>query len=210
MLDPRPRRGRGFHAGPARRARPTTTGSALARDEAHAQGQGLPALGMVERPSLLVGDVRREHLDALGRIRGEVGARYVADRPAHVALDDLLARPVPLDPAVVEPDRPAAELRDRAEVVADEDHGAPLAARTRTSSRGTSRRNRASPTASTSSTITMSGSTCAATANASRRYMPARVALERRVEEPLEPRELDDLVEAAVDVPPRHPEDRRR
>ena len=37
---------------------------------------------------------------------------------------------------------------------------------------------------------------------------PPRVALERRVQKALEPREVDDLVEAPVDIPPRHAEDR--
>ena len=48
----------------------------------------------------------------------------------------------------------------------------------------------------------------AAIAKPRRRYMPERVALDRRVHEPLEPGELDDLVELRATSRRRHPEDR--
>ncbi len=82
------------------------------------------------------------------------------------------APPSPAMRPAVDPQRPVAEPLDRHHVVADEEHGPAAAGRRRPSCRGTSSGRRASPTASTSSTSRISGSRWAATAKASRRYMP--------------------------------------
>ena len=68
--------------------------------------------------------------------------------------------------------------------------------------------NAASPTASTSSTSRISGSRCAATANASRSVHPARVTLHRRIDEILHLRERDNLIEFPRDLRVLHPENR--
>ena len=67
--------------------------------------------------------------------------------------------------------------------------------------------NAASPTARTSSTSRISGSRCAATAKARRRYMPGRVVLDGRVDELLDLGERDDLVELPLDLAAAHAED---
>ena len=53
----------------------------------------------------------------------------------------------------------------------------------------------------------ISGSRWAATAKASRTYMPLRIALDGRVEELLHPGEGDDFVELALDLGACHAED---
>ena len=68
--------------------------------------------------------------------------------------------------------------------------------------------NSASPTASTSSTRRMSASRWAAIAKPEPEVHPRRVALHRGVHEPLEPGELDDVVEPAGDLAAAHAEDR--
>ena len=68
--------------------------------------------------------------------------------------------------------------------------------------------NSASPTASTSSTTRISGSRWAATAKASRTYMPLLYRFTGSVEEVLDARELHDGVELARDLALPHPEDR--
>ena len=62
-------------------------------------------------------------------------------------------------------------------------------------------RNRQSPTASTSSTISTSGLMWAAIANPRRAVHAARVALHGRIDELGQFRELDDVVEARRDLP---------
>ena len=130
------------------------------------------------------------------------------DRPCHrrnrgeIPLQHLGRWPVLENTAVVDPEPARAQAADRRHVVADEQHRPALPARRRASCPGTSSGTAASPTASTSSTIRISGSRWAATANASRTYMPLRVALDRRVEELLDLGERDDLVELPRDLAP--------
>ena len=138
-------------------------------------------------------------------------AADAAERPlrqgVQVVARHVLDAAVRLDRAVVDPDGPAAEAGDRRHVVADEEHGAAARRRPRPSCRGTSSGSAASPTASTSSTRRISGSRCAATAKASRMYMPRRVVLDGGVDELLDLGERDDLVELPVDLGLAHAED---
>ena len=73
---------------------------------------------------------------------------------------------------------------------------------------GTSSGTRASPTASTSSTIRISGSRWAATANASRTYIPEEYRFTGVSRNLLDLGERDDLVELALDLRPLHAQDR--
>ena len=70
--------------------------------------------------------------------------------------------------------------------------------------------NATSPTASTSSTIRISGLEVGRDRERQPDVHAARVPLHRRVEEPLDLGEGDDLVELAVDLPAAHAEDRCR
>ena len=66
----------------------------------------------------------------------------------------------------------------------------------------------ASPTASTSSTIRISGSRCAATAKAKSYVHPAAEVLDGRIEELFDVGKGDDLVELLADLGAGHAEDR--
>ena len=89
----------------------------------------------------------------------------------------------------------SAQLSDGARVVADEEDRPPLAPEL--GHRPRHRRwNSASPTASTSSTIDDVGLDVRRDREGEPEVHPGRVALERRVEEALDARELDDVVEA--------------
>ena len=84
--------------------------------------------------------------------------------------DDVGARPVADDAAVVEQDRALAQPRNRLHVVRDENHRA--AGRSEILHPPEAAPLELGPAASTSSTSRISGSRCAATANASRTYIP--------------------------------------
>ena len=68
--------------------------------------------------------------------------------------------------------------------------------------------NSASPTARTSSTTRISGSRCAATANARRTYIPLLITFDWRIEEFLHFGKGNDLVEFFSNLSSRHAEDR--
>ena len=189
----------------SRTERATSTSGSGSRTANRTASVSGAALGRVQRRPVVVRDRGVENLDALRRVGLEAPAQR-ADGAADVALDDLLARAVSLDATTVQPHRPAADLGDRPEVVAHEDDRPALTTELRHLPEALA--NRASPTASTSSTITISASTCAATANASRRYIPHEYRLIGVSRNRSRPGELDDLVVAPADVLPRHAEDR--
>src|SRR6266508_5682653 len=85
------------------------------------------APGCVGHVPTRVEDRSRKQLCRLARVRLEGRARRPADRGLDVALDDLLARPVGANLAVLYPECPPAELSDRAEIVAHEDDRPTLA-----------------------------------------------------------------------------------
>ena len=131
------------------------------------------------------------------------GAAVLADATAaEVGVDGGAGVAVERDAPLLEVDAPPAERLDRRHVVADEQHRAALLrSRPRPSCPGTFAGRRRRPTASTSSTMRISGFEVRGDGEREPHVHAAAVALDRRVEELLDLGELDDRVELAVDRP---------
>ena len=119
---------------------------------------------LVDQSDTVEDDVARMHQ----RRSSVAGAGGLRD----VRIDDRFRASLGRDDPSLEPDRFAAQLRDRIEVVADEDDGAALSLCAVHPPDTLGLELRIAHCASTSSTTRMSGSMCAATEKARRRYMP--------------------------------------
>src|SRR5215203_2742238 len=124
-------------------------------------------------------------------------------RRALVALEQLLRAPVSVDAALLDPNNPFAEAADSAEVVAYEEHRPALV------------RKVGHPADAASLEFCVAdgedlvddhdvGLEVGSDREGEAQVHAGGVALERRVEKALDTRELDDLVEAALDLAPRH------
>ena len=159
--------------------------------------------GSPSAPSSTTSSIRTRRDGALRRRRGRGGGD-----PLAVQLDALGDRPVEHHPAAVEHEGAVAHLADRVEVVADQHER--LARRRGTAASASSERswNSASPTARTSSTSRMSGSTVTAMAKPEPHVQAGRVGPHGGVEQRPDAGEVDDLVEALVDLGAGEAEDR--
>ena len=139
-----------------------------------------------------------------------VRPRLAGARPGHgleILRDDLLARPVVHDLPVVEQDRAIAELRDRLQVMRHEDNGAPGRADVL---HATETAGLKLGVADAQHLVHEHDLRLEVRGDREREahVHAARVALDRRVEELLDTRELGDLGELRLNLAALHAEDR--